>query len=130
MPMEPTLVRVDTISTSSSKTFPSGVRISTGNLFRAIFARGLLGGLLALGLLSGLGLGLLLRLGLGLGLLLRLGLGLGLLLFLLAGATATAALARVLDGLVDRALHVEGALRQLVVLALDDLGERAHGLLD
>src|SRR4051812_41633426 len=77
MPIEPTPVRVDTISTSSSKTLPSGVRTSTGNLFRAIILG--LGGLLGLRL----GLGLLLGLGLGLGLLL---LGLRLLLGRLAPA--------------------------------------------
>src|ERR687895_2599130 len=41
-PMEPVVVRVETISTSSSNTFPSGVRTSTGKLFRAILL--LLGG--------------------------------------------------------------------------------------
>src|SRR4051794_34329365 len=56
MPMEPTPVRVDTISTSSSKTFPSGVRTSTGNLFLAIVLRGLLGLYRTLGLGRALGL--------------------------------------------------------------------------
>src|SRR3954465_4093561 len=124
MPIEPTPVRVDTISTSSSKTLPSGVRTSTGNLFRAIVLGlgGLLGLRLGLGLLLGLRLGLLL--GLGRGLLL---LGLRLLLGRLAPARA---LTSVLGDLVDRPLHVEGALRQAVGLALDDLGERAHRLID
>ena len=36
MPIEPTLVRVDTISTSSLKTSPSGVRTSTLKGVRAI----------------------------------------------------------------------------------------------
>src|SRR5215213_7073873 len=35
-----------------------------------------------------------------------------------------------LDDLVDRALQQEGALRDVVVLAVDDLLERGHGLLD
>src|SRR5918994_931690 len=35
-PIEPVVVRVETISTSSSKTLPSGVRTSTGKLFLAI----------------------------------------------------------------------------------------------
>src|SRR5215204_808718 len=45
-PIEPVVVRVETISTSSSKTFPSGVRTSTGKLLLAI-AFPLLGALLA-----------------------------------------------------------------------------------
>ena len=36
----------------------------------------------------------------------------------------------VLDDLVDRALHVEGALGQVVVLAVEDLAEPAHRLVD
>src|ERR687895_1548561 len=91
-PMEPVVVRVDTISTSSSNTFPSGVRTSTGKLFRAILL--LVGGVL------------------------------GLDLFLLARP------ARGVDHLVDRALQQEGPLRDVVVLALDDLLEGAHRLLD
>src|SRR3954468_245864 len=75
-PIDPVVVRVETISTSSSKTFPSGVRTSTGKLF-----------------------------------------------------LATAALARV-DDVVDRALEQEPPLGHVVVLALDDLLERAHRLLD
>src|SRR5690349_20737997 len=113
MPMDPTPVRVDTISTSSSKTFPSGVRTSTGNLFLAILFLGrLLGGLLGGSLLLGRSL------------------LLCTLLFLLGLRPAPRALASILERLVDGPLHVEGALRQLVVLALEDLGERAHGLLD
>ena len=37
---------------------------------------------------------------------------------------------RLLEHLLDRALHVEGALGDVVVLAVDDLLERAHRLLD
>src|SRR5918999_2104540 len=91
-PMEPVVVRVDTISTSSSNTFPSGVRTSTGKLFRAIL-------LLVRGVL-------------------------GLDLFLLARP------ARGVDHLVDRALQQEGPLRDVIVLALDDLLEGADRLLD
>src|SRR5436309_2629031 len=36
MPIEPIFVRVETISTSSSKTLPSGVRTSTGNFVFAM----------------------------------------------------------------------------------------------
>src|SRR3954466_8452888 len=78
MPMDPTLVRVETISTSSLKTSPSGVRTST-----------------------------------------------------LKGVRATgSALLRCLDHVVDRALEQERRLRQVVVLAVEDLAERAHGLAD
>src|SRR6476659_11319888 len=80
-PIEPTVVRVETISTSSLKTSPSGVRTSTRNLVRAI--RGV-----------------------------------------------PLALVRGLDDAVDAALHEEGRLRQVVVLALDDLAERAHRVVD
>src|SRR5919205_435142 len=38
-PIEPTVVRVETISTSSLNTSPSGVRTSTRNFVRAIVAR-------------------------------------------------------------------------------------------
>src|SRR3954464_10439760 len=78
-PMEPTRVRVDTISTSSLKTSPSGVRTSTRNFDRAIAALGLVGRL---------------------------------------------------DDLVDAALHEERRLGQVVVLAVDDLAEGPHGLVD
>src|SRR5918996_4993754 len=78
--MEPVVVRVETISTSSSNTFPSGVRTSTGKLLRGILV--------------------------------------------------LARPARGLDHLVDRALQEEGPLRDVVVLPLDDLLERAHRLLD
>src|SRR5262245_51052728 len=37
---------------------------------------------------------------------------------------------RVLGDLVDRALHVEGTLGQVVVLAVEDLAEAAHRLGD
>src|SRR4051812_22083624 len=114
MPMEPTPVRVDTISTSSSKTFPSGVRTSTGNLFLAIVLRGLLGLYRTLGLGRALGL-----CTLHFCTLLFL---FCTLLFLFCLGAARTALADVGHGLVNRALHVEGPLRQLVVLALDDLG--------
>src|SRR3954470_17805007 len=77
-PIEPTVVRVETISTSSLNTSPSGVRTSTRNLVRA----------------------------------------------------TASALVRGLDDPVDAALHEERRLRQLVVLAVDDLAERAHGLVD
>src|SRR5256885_4479413 len=80
-PIEPTVVRVETISTSSLNTSPSGVRTSTRNFVRAM---------------PGL----------------------------------ASALVRGLDDLVDAALHEERRLRQLVVLAVDDLLERAHGLVD
>src|SRR5689334_18982853 len=77
MPMLPTAVRVDSISTSSLKASPSGVRTSTVNGVRGI------------------------------------GLALG-----------------ALDDLVDRALHEERRLRQVVVLAVEHLAERAYGLAD
>src|SRR3954449_9731538 len=77
-PIEPTAVRVETISTSSLNTSPSGVRTSTRNLVRA----------------------------------------------------TTSALVRGLDDLVDAALHEERRLRQVVVLAVDDLAERAHRVVD
>src|SRR3954452_6445230 len=78
-PIEPTAVRVETISTSSLKTSPSGVRTSTRNFVRA---------------------------------------------------TVRLALLRRLDDLVDAALHEERRLRQLVVLAVDDLLEGAHRVVD
>src|SRR5829696_3193627 len=93
-PIEPVVVRVDTISTSSSKTFPSGVRTSTGNLFLAI--------VLAVAAVVALALALALALG----------------------------PARGLRDLVDRALEQEGSLGDVVVLALDDLREGPHGVLD
>src|SRR3954469_4924442 len=77
-PIEPTVVRVETISTSSLNTSPSGVRTSTRNLVRA----------------------------------------------------TASALVRGFDDAVDAALHEEGRLGQLVVLAVDDLLERAHRLVD
>src|SRR3954469_19021401 len=77
-PIEPTVVRVETISTSSLKTSPSGVRTSTRNFVRA----------------------------------------------------TALALVRGLDDLVDAALHEERRLRQLVMLAVDDLLERAHRVVD
>src|SRR3954449_13335665 len=77
-PIEPTVVRVETISTSSLKTSPSGVRTSTRNFVRA----------------------------------------------------TALALVRGLDDLVDAALHEERRLRQLVVLAVDDLLEGAHRVVD
>src|SRR5439155_18172068 len=81
-PIEPVVVRDDSISTSSEKTWPSGVRTSTWNLFLAILAPGL------------------------------------------------AATAGRLHDVLDRALQQEGALRDLIVLAVDDLLERAHSVLD
>src|SRR5919198_4954684 len=78
MPIEPTVVRVETISTSSLKTSPSGVRTSAVNLVRA----------------------------------------------------TRSALLRGLDDLLDRALEEERRLGQLVVLAVDELAERAHRLGD
>src|SRR3954449_10143609 len=77
-PIEPTVVRVETISTSSLNSSPSGVRTSTRNLVRA----------------------------------------------------TTSALVRGLDDLVDAALHEERRLRQVVVLAVDDLAERADRVVD
>src|SRR5918992_4914679 len=93
IPIEPVVVRVETISTSSSNTLPSGVRTSTGKLLRAIAVL-VLGGLLLLGLL------------------------------LLARPAGR------VGHLVDRALQQERALGHVVVLAVDDLLERAHRLLD
>ena len=78
MPIEPTLVRVETISTSSLKTSPSGVRTSTVNGVRAT-SRSFLRGL---------------------------------------------------DDVLDRALEQERGLGQVVVLAVEDLAERAHRLGD
>src|SRR5215208_2207410 len=97
MPIEPTVVRVESISTSSLKTSPSGVRTSTGNGVRAIYCSLLrsltlassrsvsIAGLVALLLVVGA----------------LLGLGLLLLLLLLAAR---------LDHLVDRALEEERPL--------------------
>ena len=122
-PIEPTVVRVETISTSSLKTSPSGVRTSTLNGVRAISPRRrrsrprrcrsrprLPFSPSSAPLLASLGL---------------LGLGLGLGLVLAARAAAGRR-----DDLVDAALHEEGRLGQLVVLAVEDLAERAHGLVD
>src|ERR671924_1955276 len=78
-PIEPTVVRVETISTSSLKTSPSGVRTSTLNLVRAM---------------------------------------------------APSVLRRGLDDRVDAALHEERRLGKLVVLAVDDLLEGAHRVVD
>src|SRR5215204_1346748 len=97
-PIEPVTVRLETISTSSSKTFPSGVRTSTGNLLLAIAA--------VLAVLGVLGV-------------VRLG------LFRLVRLTAGG-----VDHVVDRPLKKERSLRQVVVLAVDDLLEGAHRLLD
>src|SRR5687768_18255529 len=80
-PMDPTSVRVETISTSSSKTSPSGVRTSTRN-------------------------------------------------FVLAMRRPALVLVGRLDDLIDAALHEEGRLGQVVVLAVDDLAERADRLVD
>src|SRR5690242_10841154 len=77
-PIEPTVVRVETISTSSLNTSPSGVRTSTRNLVRA----------------------------------------------------TASALVRGLDDRVDAALHEERRLREVVVLAVDDLAEGPHRLVD
>src|SRR5215211_1395138 len=97
-PIDPVVVRVESISTSSEKTWPSGVRTSTWKLVLATLVLALLlGGLL---LVRGL-------------------------LFLLG----LAAPGRLHD-VVDRALQQEGALGQVVVLAVDDLRERAHGVLN
>src|SRR6218665_299342 len=80
MPTDPTVVRVEIISTSPSQALPSGVRTSTGNVVRAMWPLAvLLGGL---------------------------------------------------EHVLDRALEQEGALRDVVVLAVDDLLERADRLLD
>src|SRR3954452_15995675 len=80
MPIEPTTVRVESISTSSLNTSPSGVRTSTLNGVRATRCS----------------------------------------LVLLGG----------LDDVVDGALEQEGGLRDVVVLAVEDLGEAAHLLPD
>src|ERR1700709_658537 len=79
MPIEPTVVRVETLSTSSLKTSPSGVRTSAVKVVRAIE------------LLVALGRG---------------------------------------HHVVDRALEQEGRLRQVVVVAGEDLLERADRLGD
>src|SRR5688500_9260642 len=106
IPIEPVVVRVETISTSSSNTLPSGVRTSTGKLLRAIAVL-VLGGL---PLLAGDSVPLAAFGGSPLGLLAR-----------PAGRVGH---------LVDRALQQERPLRDLVVLAVDDLLERAHRVLD
>src|SRR3954453_21692866 len=80
MPIEPTTVRVESISTSSLNTSPSGVRTSTLNGVRATSCS----------------------------------------LVLLGG----------LDDVVDGALEQEGGLRDVVVLAVEDLGEAADRLGD
>src|SRR2546430_2527545 len=98
MPIDPLAVRVETISTSPSNTWPSGLRISTGNFVRAIAGPAR-----------------------------PLGIGLLLLLRLLRGLFAPARLGH---DLVDRALEQEGALGDLVVLALEDLREAADRLGD
>ena len=46
-----------------------------------------------------------------------------------SAAVGRSALASSVD-LVDRALHVEGALGEVVVLAVEDLAEAAHRLVD
>src|SRR5215203_1327750 len=97
MPRPPVSERVETISTSSSKIFPSGVRTSTGKLLLAIALRAV---------------------------------AVRAVLVRVLGLVVLVRAARVLDDLVDRALHVEGALGDVVVLALDDLLEGAHGVLD
>src|SRR4051812_39976513 len=84
-PIDPTLVRVETISTSSLNTSPSGVRTSARNFVRAMTD---------------------------------------------SGAGGPLALVGRLDDLVDAALHEEGRLGEVVVLAVDDLAEGPHGLLD
>src|SRR3954452_2925561 len=98
-PMEPGVVRDESISISSSKTLPSGVRTSTWNLFFAIVVLG------ALGVLGAV-------------------LHLRLLVLLLVPAPGR------LDHVVDRALQQEGALGDVVVLAVDDLLEGADRVLD
>src|SRR5262245_25932755 len=133
MPISPTDVLVESCSTSPVKTSPSGVRRRTSTVCSAIAAitapppplrvRGLresLSGLVLrlLAVFPVLGALVLLRLLLG---------GLGLSGFCrLLGAHL---LGRV-DHLVDRALHVEGPLGNVVELAIDDLLEAADRLGD
>src|SRR5436190_198688 len=115
MPISPTVVRVETWVSSPLKTSPSGVRTWASRVSRPpamcqlLVALGLLRALVAL-------LGLLL-----LAFVLRL---------LLFGLGLSAVAAGVLDHLVDRALHVEGLLGQVVVLAVEDLAEAADRLPD
>src|SRR3954452_15204527 len=98
-PMEPVVVRDESISTSSENTWPSGVRTSTWNLFLATVLPVLRALLLC---------------------------PLALFLFFFCCLAAPGGL----EDVVDRPLQQEGALRQVVVLALDDLLERAHRVLD
>src|SRR5215216_6498698 len=148
-PIDPVVVRDESISTSSANTCPSGVRTSTWNLFRATISRqspvasrqesgsspgdwrlesGDSRTLLLVGALLGAG-ALLLAATLlaaagslaGRPRLLALGL-LALLPFRLAAPGCP-------YNVIDRALEQEGAFRDVVVLALDDLLEGAHGLL-
>src|SRR4051794_26661624 len=94
MPTSPVAVRVETIWSSPSKMDPSGVRTWASSLFSpAIRLLGLLGLLFLLGLL-----------------LAALALHAFVLLALLLGP----------GDLVDRALHVEGRLGQVVVGAVED----------
>src|SRR3954470_23629733 len=87
-PIDPVVVRDESISTSSLNTWPSGVRTSTWNLFFATVLL-VLGAVLVVGLLV-------------------------LVLALIAAP-------RRLDHIVDRPLQQEGALGDVVVLAVDDL---------
>src|SRR4051794_32815396 len=98
MPISPTPVRVETWGSSPLKTSPSGVRTWASSVCRSSATCQLL--VVALGLLRALA-----------GLIGLLLLVLLLLALLLVGIRFAALLAaRVLDHLVDRALHVEGLL--------------------
>src|SRR4051812_10596700 len=106
MPTSPTAVRVTSICSSPENTSPSGVRTWASSVCSGIaLGLGLLGLLGLLALLALLCLGLL-------------ALDALVLLALLLGP----------GDLVDRALHVEGGLGQVVVLAVEDLAEAAHGV--
>src|SRR5919202_326152 len=112
-PISPAAPGTITISASSSKTAPSGVVSEIANLCAPSATCESLGGN---------GLGLFRLFGLGLGLSLRRLLGLRLRLARL--------LACLRNGVVDRADHVEGLLGQVVVLAVEDLGEAADRVLE
>ena len=147
MPIEPTDVRVETISTSSLNASPSGVSTSTWNGVRAMaylssfFSSSSSSDvvLVARRRSARLVVGVVLRLStrsLVVGVVLGLAPGLvlasvvvGLLVLLVVVLLALAA-ARGRHDVVDRALEQEHALGEVVVLAVEDLAERAHRLAD
>src|SRR3954451_22876209 len=136
-PISPVTVRVETCTTSPLKTSPSGVRTSTSKLCSSrakrllvAFVAGVLvaGALVAGALLRVVRWGLL-ALSLGLGGLAGL-LAILVLVARIARAARAAGGAMVLQHLIDRALHVEGCLGNVIVLAVEDLAEAAHRLGD